>query len=182
MQTMIGLFLHLSGKRLPGPLPRQTVEPADKRPDREQVSSIAALIFGETTLGVTTPNVKSYAKTLDAQSPVRRIPRAQLRSPLNGPAIRTCRTLPRAVPFRRCGCPAIPPQAPILFKPRLHQWLGPDPSWSRTHQPIESSQVRDHQQRHVDDRYGICGAQFPSHPRKADLDSVVIVEDAPHCT
>jgi hypothetical protein len=48
---------------------------------------------------------------------------------------------------------------------------------SRTHQKIECGDVRDHQQRYVDDRDRVGGAQPLRVRRKADLDGVVIVDD-----
>ena len=37
--------------------------------------------------------------------------------------------------------------------------------------------MRDHQQGHVNDRDRICGAQLPSHRRKADPEGMVVVDD-----
>jgi hypothetical protein len=47
----------------------------------------------------------------------------------------------------------------------------------RTHQQIECDDVRDHQQRHVDDRDRVGGSQLPRQGRKAELGGVVIVDD-----
>src|SRR5271156_3202267 len=49
--------------------------------------------------------------------------------------------------------------------------------WLTTHQQIERDEVRDHQQRYVDDRDRVCGTQLPRHCRKADPSRVVIVDD-----
>src|SRR6266849_2421516 len=47
----------------------------------------------------------------------------------------------------------------------------------RTYQKIECADVRDHQQRYVDDRYRVGGTQPLRVRRKADLDGVIIVDD-----
>lgn len=62
---------------------------------------------------------------------------------------------------------------------------GEDPSrlGLGTQQQIERHEVCDHQHRHVDDRNRVGGAQLPHQRRKANLGSVVIVEneiDHPH--
>jgi hypothetical protein len=46
-----------------------------------------------------------------------------------------------------------------------------------TRQKIKGDEMPDHQQRHVDDRDRVRGAQLPRQRRKADPDGVVIVED-----
>jgi DNA-binding transcriptional LysR family regulator len=51
---------------------------------------------------------------------------------------------------------------------RTHRW---------PRQKIESGEVRDHQQRHVNDRDRVRGAQLPRQRRQAAWDGVVVVED-----
>src|ERR1017187_7387800 len=46
----------------------------------------------------------------------------------------------------------------------------------RTHQPIESEEMRDHQHGHIENRNRTCGAQLPRQRRKTALDGVVIAE------
>jgi len=47
----------------------------------------------------------------------------------------------------------------------------------RTHQPIDSNEVRDHEHWHVENRDRICGTQLPRQRRKAEPDRVVIIEE-----
>ena len=51
-----------------------------------------------------------------------------------------------------------------------------------TRQQIECCDVRDHQQRHIDDRDRVRGAQFPCQRRKAELAAVIIVDDDVGCS
>ena len=47
----------------------------------------------------------------------------------------------------------------------------------RTQQQIECGDVRNHRDRHVDDRDGEGGSQLPRHRGKADLNGVVVVDE-----
>lgn len=51
-----------------------------------------------------------------------------------------------------------------------------------THEQIQGCDVRDHQQRHVEDRNRIRCAQFASQRRNADLDAMVVVDEYVHCS
>ena len=45
------------------------------------------------------------------------------------------------------------------------------------HDQIERDEVRDHQQRHVDDRDRVRGAQLPCQLRQTDLVAMIVVDD-----
>src|SRR5260221_5877400 len=62
--------------------------------------------------------------------------------------------------------------------PAAHLWSGDRRSPVRcTHQQIEGGDVRDHQQRHVDDRDRVGGAQLSCERGEAELDAMIIVDD-----
>jgi len=46
----------------------------------------------------------------------------------------------------------------------------------RTHQPIESDEVRDHQKWNIENRDRVCGTQLPRQRRKTESDRVIVVE------